>query len=177
MLGMWIKSSSSVCRSEMLDAGIREERRVEWRSGKERVEEEYEKEGRGRASSGEDHLNEKYYTSRTHPHLHGSPVRAAALFDTAHCARCHRFTLYPSSPPSSTFASTQVYKRVVDVRTLYLSACACNNVVSSISLYFSSTLFFLSFLLPSFFFFPFFYYYSLSSLRQPPASNGLKIVL
>lgn len=36
MLGMWIKSSSSVCRSEMLDAGIREERRVERSGGVER---------------------------------------------------------------------------------------------------------------------------------------------
>lgn len=43
MLGMWIKSSSSVCRSEMLDPEL--ERRAE-RSGKERVEEEYEKEWR-----------------------------------------------------------------------------------------------------------------------------------
>lgn len=43
MLGMWIKSSSSVCPSEMLDPEL--ERRAE-RSGKERVEEEYEKEGR-----------------------------------------------------------------------------------------------------------------------------------
>ena len=35
MLGMWIKSSSSVCRSEMLDAGIREWR-VERSGGVER---------------------------------------------------------------------------------------------------------------------------------------------
>lgn len=121
----------------------------------------------GRASSGEDHLNEKYYTSRTHPHFHASPVRAAALFDTAHCARCHRFTLYPSSPPP---LQAHRYTSAWSACVRYISAYACNDVVSllSLSLYFSSTLFFLSF---------FFYYYSFSSLRQPPASNGLKIVL
>lgn len=96
--------------------------------------------GEGSASSGEDHLNEKYYTSRTHPHFHGSPVRAAALFDTAHCARCHRFTLY--LPPL--LASAQVYKRVVGVRV-----CATTWPLLSLSLSLR-LLFFYAFL--SFFF-------------------------
>lgn len=74
----------------------------------------------GRASSGEDHLNEKYYTSRTHPHFHASPVRAAALFDTAHCARCHRFTLYPSSPPLQAHRYTSAWSACVRVHL-----CVC----------------------------------------------------
>lgn len=120
----------------------------------------------GRASSGEDHLNEKYYTSRTHPHFHASPVRAAALFDTAHCARCHRFTLYPSSPPPlQAHRYTSAWSACVRV---HLCVCVQRRGLFYLSLYFSSTLFFLSF---------FFYYYSFSSLRQPLASNGLKIVL
>lgn len=80
----------------------------------------------GRASSGEDHLNEKYYTSRTHPHFHASPVRAAALFDTAHCARCHRFTLYPSSPPP---LQAHRYTSAWSACVRYISAYACNDVV------------------------------------------------
>lgn len=91
----------------------------------------------GRASSGEDHLNEKYYTSRTHPHFHASPVRAAALFDTAHCARCHRFTLYPSSPPP---LQAHRYTSAWSACVRYISAYACNDVVSLLSLSLSTSL-------------------------------------